>query len=156
MCSGGRPGLAAPRTAAPGGSTGRIDPGAVLSEGWQGGVGQFDIFEWGKLPYVPGETGGIRGHVANSTTRPFDDPGQLFQNLWEPLVPRVTVNLYNLNKEDEPKKSETYVCSYPTETNGGMELNDSGNSKALFAERFLQFVARQYPVRSKLEESPRD
>ncbi len=55
----------------------------------------------------------------------------------------ITVNLINLNKDEEPKKSETYICSYPTETNGGMELNDSGNSKQLFAERFLQFVARQ-------------
>jgi len=25
---------------------------------------------------------------------PFDDPNLGFQNTWEPLVPRVTVNLY--------------------------------------------------------------
>jgi hypothetical protein len=75
-------------------SSGRIDPGNVVVEGWQGGVSQFDIIEWGKTPYLPGETGGIRGHVVNGTTRPFDDPRMLFQNLWEPLVPNVTVNLY--------------------------------------------------------------
>ena len=77
-----------------GGSTGRIDPGSVVVEGWQGGVSQFDMIDWGKIPYISGENGGIRGHVVNGTTRPFDDPRMLFQNLWEPLVPNVTVNLY--------------------------------------------------------------
>jgi len=80
-----------------GGSTGRIDPGTVLSEGWQGGLSQFDIIEWGKQPYAAGENGGIRGHVVYNSTRPFDDPSILFQNLWEPLVPNVTVNLYQEN-----------------------------------------------------------
>ena len=83
-----------PTGGGPGGSTGRIDPGTVASEGWQGGVSEFVMTDWGKLPYVPGETGGIVGHVVNATTRPFDDPRMLFQNLWEPLVPRVRVNLY--------------------------------------------------------------
>ena len=41
-----------------------------------------------------GENGGITGTVVYSSTRPFDDPRLLFQNLWEPLVPRVTVRLY--------------------------------------------------------------
>jgi len=77
-----------------GGSTGRIDPGSIDVEGWQGGVSEFEMMDWGKLPYAAGENGGIRGHVVNGTTRPFDDPRMLFQNLWEPLVPRVTVNLY--------------------------------------------------------------
>jgi hypothetical protein len=83
-----------PTGGGPGGSTGRIDPGTVLSEGWQGGLSQFDIIEWGKQPYAAGENGGIRGHVVYNSTRPFDDPGILFQNLWEPLVPNVSVNLY--------------------------------------------------------------
>jgi hypothetical protein len=83
-----------------GGSTARIDPGSNDVEGWQGGVGQFDAIDWGKIPYAPpgangiGENGGIRGHVVNATTRPFDDPRMLFQNLWEPLVPNVRINLY--------------------------------------------------------------
>jgi len=83
-----------PTGGGPGGSTGRVDPGSVISEGWQGGVSQFNVVEWGKKPYVTNENGGIRGHVVYSSTRPFDDPNQLFQNLWEPLVPGVTVNLY--------------------------------------------------------------
>ncbi len=101
-CSNGdcseRAGVAGPPPAGgPGGSTGRIDPGTVHSEGVQGFVSQFQILDWGKMPYVPGENGGIRGHVVYSSTRPFDDPQQLFQNLWEPLVPNVTLNLYQEN-----------------------------------------------------------
>jgi hypothetical protein len=78
----------------PGGSTGRIDPGSVVTEGWQGGVSEFNMIDWGKLPYEPGETGGVRGHVVYNSTRPFDDPNILSQNIWEPLVPGVTMNLY--------------------------------------------------------------
>ena len=78
----------------PGGSTGRIDPGSVVTEGLQGFLSQTEILDWGKRNYVVGETGGIRGHVVYASTRPFDDPSQLFQNLWEPLVPGVTINLY--------------------------------------------------------------
>ncbi|MHB8816727.1 MAG: hypothetical protein ACYDAE_26165, partial [Steroidobacteraceae bacterium] len=82
------------KTGGAGGSTGRIDPGTVVSEGLQGFLSQTEILEWGKLPYLAGENGGIRGHVVYSSTRPFDDPTLLFQNLWEPLVPGVTINLY--------------------------------------------------------------
>jgi hypothetical protein len=78
----------------PGGSTGRIDPPWVLTEGWQGFSGQNNFLEFGKTPYVPGENGGVRGHVIYSSTRPFDDPQFGTQNVWEPLVPGVTVNLY--------------------------------------------------------------
>src|SRR4029077_440155 len=41
-----------------------------------------------------GENGGITGHVVYASTRPFDDPMMLVQTQWEPLVPRVTMNLY--------------------------------------------------------------
>ncbi len=78
----------------PGGSTGRIDPPWVLTEGWQGFSGQNNFLEFGKTPYIPGENGGIRGHVVYSSTRPFDDPQFGTQNVWEPLVPNVTINLY--------------------------------------------------------------
>jgi Bacterial Ig domain len=77
-----------------GGSTGRVDPGTVISEGLQGFLSQTQILDWGKIPYATNETGGIRGHVVYSSTRPFDDPSQQFQNLWEPLIPGVTINLY--------------------------------------------------------------
>jgi hypothetical protein len=76
-------------------SSGRIDPpwaGGV--EGWQGFPGQFSFLEFGKYPYAANETGGIRGHVIYASTRPFDDPSQLVQVQWVPLVPHVTINLY--------------------------------------------------------------
>ena len=75
-------------------STGRIDPPWVFSEGWQGFIGQFNFIEFGKTPYAPTENGGITGHVIYASTRPFDDPMMLVQTQWEPLVPRVTMNLY--------------------------------------------------------------
>ncbi len=101
-------------TTATGNSTGRIDPGSVVVEGWQGGVSEFDMLDWGKTPYIAGETGGIRGHVVNGTTRPFDDPRMLFQNLWEPLVPNVTVNLYQEGTAPDGTTSLTLVDTTQT------------------------------------------
>jgi hypothetical protein len=75
-------------------STGRIDPPWVLTEGWQGFAGQNNFLEFGKTPYAEGENGGIRGHVVYASTRPFDDPTLLLQLSWEPLIPNVTINLY--------------------------------------------------------------
>ena len=76
------------------GTTARHDPGNTVTEGFQAFISQPQFVEFGKTPYAVGENGGISGHVAYGSTRPFDDPQQLFQNLWEPLVPNVTVNLY--------------------------------------------------------------
>jgi hypothetical protein len=75
-------------------STGRIDAPWVQSYGWQGFLGQAGFLEFGKKPFAEGENGGIRGHVVYTSTRPFDDPALLLQLSWEPLVPNVTVNLY--------------------------------------------------------------
>src|SRR5205807_2256909 len=95
-------------------SSGRIDPPWVGVEGWQGFTGQNNFLEFGKTPYVAGETGGIRGHVVYASTRPFDDPGQLFQNLWEPLVPNVTINLYKEGTTPEGTTSLTLVDTTTT------------------------------------------
>ena len=75
-------------------SSGRIDPPWIGVEGWQGFPGQNNFIEFGKEPYVAGENGGIKGHVIYASTRPFDDPMMLVQTQWEPLVPHVTINLY--------------------------------------------------------------
>jgi hypothetical protein len=83
-----------PSPSGPGVSTGRIDPPWLGVEGWQGYSGQNNFVEFGKTPYVPGENGGIKGHVVYASTRPFDDPQNLVQTQWEPLVPHVTINLY--------------------------------------------------------------
>jgi hypothetical protein len=78
-------------------STGRIDAAWVNSYGWQGFSGQNSFLEFGKRQFMPGENGGIHGHVVYGSTRPFDDPQLLLQLSWEPLVPHVRINLY---KED--------------------------------------------------------
>ena len=84
-----------PVASKPGVSTGRIDnPWFGGVEGWQGYSGQGNFIEFGKAPYAPNETGGIKGHVVYASTRPFDDPQELVQTQWEPLVPHVTMNLY--------------------------------------------------------------
>jgi len=76
-------------------SSGRIDnPWTGGVEGWQGFPGQNNFLEFGKEPYIPGENGGIKGHVIYASTRPFDDPMMLVQTQWVPLVPHVTINLY--------------------------------------------------------------
>jgi len=75
-------------------SSGRIDPPWIGVEGWQGFPGQNNFVEFGKEPYAVGENGGIKGHVIYASTRPFDDPQMLVQTQWEPLVPHVTINLY--------------------------------------------------------------
>lgn len=76
-------------------SSGRIDnPWSGGVEGWQGYPGQNNFIEFGKEPYIQGENGGIHGHVVYASTRPFDDPYQLVQTQWTPLVPNVTMNLY--------------------------------------------------------------
>jgi hypothetical protein len=85
-------GVAVPSS--PNASTGRIDPPWVAAEGWQGFSGQSNYIEFAKTPYAPTENGGIKGHVIYASTRPFDDPQWLVQTQWEPLVPHVTMNLY--------------------------------------------------------------
>src|ERR1019366_3381215 len=76
-------------------SSGRIDnPWTGGVEGWQGFPGQNNFIEFGKEPYIAGENGGIKGHGVYASTRPFDDPQMLVQTQWEPLVPHVTINLY--------------------------------------------------------------
>ena len=95
-------------------STGRIDPPWVLTEGWQGFAGQNNFLEFGKAPYAVGENGGIRGHVVYSSTRPFDDPQFGTQNVWEPLVPGVTVNLYQEGAAPDGSISLTLVDTTKT------------------------------------------
>jgi hypothetical protein len=76
-------------------STGRIDnPWIGGEEAWQGFSGQNNFIEFGKELYADHENGGIHGHVVYASTRPFDDPQMLVQTQWAPLVPRVTMNLY--------------------------------------------------------------
>jgi hypothetical protein len=108
----------APSPLAPGGSggsTGRVDPPLWFgTEGWQGFSGQNNFIEFGKKPYVPGETGGIHGEVIYASTRPFDDPALLIHTSWTPDVPGVTVNLYQEGTAPDGSVSLTLVDTTKT------------------------------------------
>lgn len=69
-------------------------PGAVLTEAFQGFLGQTQVMHWGKKDHAPGSNGGISGIVYYATTRAEDDPAYAAAEPWEPGVPRVQVNLY--------------------------------------------------------------
>lgn len=73
----------------------RTEEGMVLTQAFQGFLGQTSVIEWGKQAYAPGENGGISGVVYYSTVRGEDDPKYGAPEPWEPGIPRVTVNLYD-------------------------------------------------------------
>ena len=103
-----------PQNGGPGGATGRIDPSWVTSYGWQSFAGQNQYLGFAKLPFQPGENGGIRGHVVYASTRPFDDPALLLQLTWEPQVPNVTINLYQVGTAPDGSRSLTMVDTTKT------------------------------------------
>jgi len=99
----------------PGGTTGRIDPPFWFgTEGWQGFSGQNSFLEFGKKPFVAGETGGIHGEVIYASTRPFDDPALLIHTSWTPDVPNVTINLYQEGTAPDGSQSLTLVDTTKT------------------------------------------
>ncbi len=93
------------------GSTGRIDPPWVVTEGWQGLLGEAQFVEFGKTLFAPAtstapaENGGIHGEVVYASTRAFDDPGLTVHASWLPNVPGVTVNLYQEITEPDGTQS---------------------------------------------------
>ena len=107
-------GLPKPLSGGPGGSTGRIDPPSVITEGWQGFIGQNEFVEFGKKPFATGENGGIHGEVIYASTRPFDDPSLLIHTSWTPDVPNVTVNLYKQSTAADGTTSLTLVDTTKT------------------------------------------
>ncbi len=72
----------------------RVETGVVLTEAFQGFLGQTSVIQWGKKDYMPGENGGISGIVYYATTRAEDDPRFAAAEEWEPGIPNVQVNLY--------------------------------------------------------------
>jgi hypothetical protein len=79
----------------------RTELGPVLLEAYQNFAGQNLRFEWGKKEYGPDENGGISGVITYATTRAEDDPRLAAADPWEPGIPRVQVNLYNDNLDNE-------------------------------------------------------
>lgn len=73
----------------------RTELGPVLTQAFQGFLGQTSVLMWGKKAYGPGENGGISGVVYYSTTRAEDNPELAAPEPWEPGIPHVTVRLYD-------------------------------------------------------------
>jgi hypothetical protein len=87
-------------------STTRVDGDGVVTEGLQGFINQTEIINWSRWVEdsrakgdAQDENGGIAGLVVFASTRGFDDPRLLVQNLWEPAVPNVRVNMYREGKD---------------------------------------------------------
>jgi FtsP/CotA-like multicopper oxidase with cupredoxin domain len=76
------------------GAISRVETGPVLTQAFQGFLGQTSVIEWGKAPYLPGENGGISGIVYYASTRAENDPRLGVGDTWEPGVPSVKVRLY--------------------------------------------------------------
>src|SRR5258708_25200451 len=123
-----------------GGSTGRIDPGSVTTEEWQGFIGMNEFVEFGKKPFNTGENGGIHGEVTYASTRPFDDPSLLIHTSWTPNVPNVTINLYqegvaadgstSLKLVDTTKTSSFDDWAQGFRTDGNPNMNCPGQGTA--------------------------
>lgn len=90
-CTEGEP-LINPNT---GDNLSRTETGPVLTQAFQGFLGQTSVLQWGKTAYGPGENGGISGMVLYATTRAENDPRYAAAEPWEPGIAGVTVNLYN-------------------------------------------------------------
>ena len=80
--------------------TSRTEVGPVLTQAFQGFMGQTSVIEWGKTAYQPGENGGISGIVYYAVTRAEDNPAQAAVEPWEPGIPRVQVALYQDSNGD--------------------------------------------------------
>ena len=106
----------------------RVEQGPVLTEGFQGFLGQTSVMQWGKKAYGPGENGGISGLVYYAVTRAEDDPRYAAVEPWEPGIPRVQVNLYKdadgdgeVDDIDDPANGIQYadVDNYPYDWSTG-------------------------------------
>jgi hypothetical protein len=78
----------------PGGGTSRTETGEVLTQAFQGFLGQTSIINWGKVVYPGTENGGISGIVYYALTRAEDEPKFAAPEVWEPGIPRIQVALY--------------------------------------------------------------
>ena len=72
----------------------RTETGAVLTQAFQGFLGQKNTIEFGKANYEPGENGGISGMAIYAITRAEHDPRYAAAEEWEPGIPRVQIALY--------------------------------------------------------------
>lgn len=79
----------------------RVETGTVLTQAFQGFLGQKNVIEFGKTNYGPGENGGISGMAIYAITRAEDDPRFAAAEEWEPGIPRVQLALYQDGNNDK-------------------------------------------------------
>ena len=79
----------------------RVETGPVLTQAFQGFLGQKNTILWGKKSYGEGENGGISGVAIYAITRAEDDPRYAAAEEWEPGIPRLQVALYEDFDNDE-------------------------------------------------------
>ena len=96
--------------------TSRFEEGQILTQGFQGFLGQTSVFEWGKAPYVPGNNGGISGIVYYGVTRAEADPRRAAAEPWEPGIPRVPVRLYRVVNTIEGESALALVAETLTDS----------------------------------------
>ena len=112
----------------------RTEIGPVLTQAFQGFLGQTNVIHFGKAEYLNidftnlppayvGENGGISGIVFNTVTRAENDPRYAVGEGWEPGVPRVQVNLYADGDIDSPVIGAT--TTFPNGT-GDVDWNGDG------------------------------
>ncbi|MDW7773930.1 MAG: hypothetical protein SCH71_13665 [Desulfobulbaceae bacterium] len=92
-------------------SDARVEHGPVLTQGFQGFIGQTNAFLWGKRHYPDGENGGVSGMVFYAVTRAENDPEQAVAEVWEPGIPGVTVNLYGPGTDGLPNTADDVLLN---------------------------------------------
>lgn len=102
----------------------RVDLGPVLTYGFQGFIGQTNGFLWGKRHYPDGENGGISGIVYYAVTRAENDPELAAAEVWEPGIPGVTVELYDMTGTTllNTTTTDSWDANIPT----GCKYGDAG------------------------------
>ena len=98
------------------GQTSRTEMGPVLTQGFQGFLGQTSVFDWGKAPYSPGENGGISGIVYYASTRAENNPRLAVGEEWEPGVPSATIRLYREIKRADNTAALVLVAETETDS----------------------------------------
>ncbi len=105
----------------------RVETGPVLTQAFQGFLGQSSVIQWGKSVYdtAAGENGGISGMVYYAVTRAEDDPRFAAAEEWEPGIPRIQVNLYrDCDGDGQPDQPDP-------EGNGCLALTSEGHEAQL-------------------------
>ena len=102
-------------------ATYRVEDGPVLTQAFQGFIGQTNAFLWGKraTSLTPGANGGVSGFVSYAVTRAENDPTAAATEVWEPGVPGVTVNLYDGTTLIATTTTDSWDGSTPTDCKWG-------------------------------------